>query len=182
MFDEPLSSIAQTKSYLLNKYLLSTLTYGEHNYQLQIGTCLSTENWHFPKVFVSDWLSETNTKKTDVFFNTWDWNEKVGSQEIPGVTGKFSLGVQNEAGKRITEFGQGNALVIANTLFQQETTLQMDITRWLKPNQQKQSKTKQKNNQISLITLFPVENGKALNSQQKQDQEQTMAQIMNSLL
>lgn len=44
VFDEPLSSIAQTKSYLLNKYLLSTLTYGEHNYQLQIGTCLSTEN------------------------------------------------------------------------------------------------------------------------------------------
>ena len=75
------------------------------------------------------------TQKIDVLFIIGDWNAKVGSQEIPGVTGKFSLGVQNEAGKRITKFGQGNALVISNTLFQQETTLQMDITRWLKPNQ-----------------------------------------------
>ena len=48
-----------------------------------------------------------------------DWNEKVGSQEIPGVTGKFGLGVQNETGQRLIEFCQENALVIANTLFQQ---------------------------------------------------------------
>ena len=48
-----------------------------------------------------------------------DWNAKVGSPEIPGVTGKFSLGVQNEAGQRLTVFCQENALVIANTLFQQ---------------------------------------------------------------
>ena len=47
------------------------------------------------------------------------WNAKVGSQEIPGVTGKFGLGVQNETGQRLTEFCQGNTLVIANTLFQQ---------------------------------------------------------------
>ena len=47
-----------------------------------------------------------------------DWNAKVGSQEIPGVTGKFGLRVQNEAGQRLTEFCQENALVIANTLFQ----------------------------------------------------------------
>ena len=47
------------------------------------------------------------------------WNIKVGSQEIPGVIGKFGLGVQNEAGQRLTEFCQENALVIANTLFQQ---------------------------------------------------------------
>ena len=47
-----------------------------------------------------------------------DWNAKVGSQEIPGVIGKFGLGVQNEAGQRLTEFCQENALVIANTLFQ----------------------------------------------------------------
>ena len=47
-----------------------------------------------------------------------DWNAKVGSQEIPGVTGKFGLGVQNEASQRLTEFCQENALVIANTLFQ----------------------------------------------------------------
>ena len=48
-----------------------------------------------------------------------DWNAKVGSQEIPGVTGKFAFGVQNEAGHRLIEFCQENALVIANTLFQQ---------------------------------------------------------------
>ena len=48
-----------------------------------------------------------------------DWNTQVGSEEIPGVTGKFDLGVQNEAGKRLTVFCQENSLVIANTLFQQ---------------------------------------------------------------
>ena len=59
------------------------------------------------------------THKKDVLFITGDWNTKVGSQEIPGVTGKFGLGVQNEAGKRVREFGQENTLVTANTLFQQ---------------------------------------------------------------
>ena len=49
----------------------------------------------------------------------WDWNAKVGSQETPGITGKFGLGVQNEAGQRLIEFCQENAVVIANTLFQQ---------------------------------------------------------------
>ena len=57
--------------------------------------------------------------KKDVLFIIGDWNTKVGSQELPGVTGKFGLGVQNESGQRITEFCQENALVIANTLFQQ---------------------------------------------------------------
>ena len=55
----------------------------------------------------------------DVLFIIGDWNAKVGSQEIPGVTGKFGLGVQNEAGQKLTEFCQENTLVIANTLFQQ---------------------------------------------------------------
>ena len=59
------------------------------------------------------------TPKKDVLFIIGDWNEKAGSQEIPGVTGKFGLGVQNETGQRLTEFCQENALVIANTLFQQ---------------------------------------------------------------
>ena len=59
------------------------------------------------------------TPKKDVFFIIGDWNAKVGSQETPGVTGKFGLGVQNEAGQRLTEFCQKNALVIANKLFQQ---------------------------------------------------------------
>ena len=59
------------------------------------------------------------TPKKDVLFIIGDWNAKVGSREIPGVTGKFGVGVQNEAGQRLTEFGQENAPVIANTLFQQ---------------------------------------------------------------
>ena len=59
-----------------------------------------------------------------------DWNAKAGNQEIPGVTGKFGLGVQNEAGQKLTEFCQENTLVIANTLSTtQEKTLHMDITR-----------------------------------------------------
>ena len=57
--------------------------------------------------------------KKDVLFIIGDWNAKVESQEIPGVTGKFGLGVQNEAGQRLIEFCQENTLVIANTLFQQ---------------------------------------------------------------
>ena len=74
------------------------------------------------------------TPKKDVIFIIGDWNAKVGSQETPGVTGKFGLGVQNEAGQRLTEFCQKNALVIANTLFQQhKRRLYMDITRWSIP-------------------------------------------------
>ena len=59
------------------------------------------------------------TPKKVVLFNIGDWNTKVGSQEIPGVTGKFGLGVQNEAGQRLTEFCQENALVIANAHIKQ---------------------------------------------------------------
>ena len=71
------------------------------------------------------------TPKNDVFFIIGDWNPKVGSQETPRGTGKFGLGVQNEASQRLIEFCQKNPLVTANTLFQwQEKTLYMDITRW----------------------------------------------------
>ena len=63
--------------------------------------------------------SRANTKK-DVLFIIGDWNEKVGSQEIPGVTGKFGLGIQNETEQRVTEFCQENVLVIDHTLFQQQ--------------------------------------------------------------
>ena len=67
---------------------------------------------------IQDLLELTPPK--DVLFIIGDWNAKVGSQEVtPGVTGKFGLGVQNEAGQRLTEFCQEKALVIANTLFQQ---------------------------------------------------------------
>ena len=59
------------------------------------------------------------TPQKDVLFIIWDWKPKVGSQETPGVTGKFGLGIWNEAGQKLIEFCQENALVIANTFFQQ---------------------------------------------------------------
>ena len=59
------------------------------------------------------------TPPKDILFITGDWNAKVGSQETPGVTGKFGPGVQNEAGQRLIEFCKENALIIPNTLFQQ---------------------------------------------------------------
>ena len=65
-----------------------------------------------------------------------DWNAKVGSQEIPGVTGKFGLGVQNEAGQRLTEFCQENTLVIANTLLQQH---KRRLYTWTSPDRQHQN-------------------------------------------
>ena len=58
------------------------------------------------------------TPKKDVLFIIGDWNTKVGSQEIPGVTGKFGLRIQNEAEQQLAEFCQENTMVIANTLFQ----------------------------------------------------------------
>jgi len=69
--------------------------------------------------FYNDLLEHQKKKKikNDVLFIIGDWNAKVGSQGVPGVIGKFGLGVKNEAGQRLTEFCQENALVIANTLF-----------------------------------------------------------------
>ena len=84
--------------------------------------------------------------------------------------GKFSIGVQNEAGQMQTEFCQDNALVIANTLFQQ----------YKDDSMHKHHQTV--NTEIRLIIFFAIENGQALYSQQKQDLELTVAQIMNSLL
>ena len=72
------------------------------------------------------------TPKKDVLFIIGDWNAKVGSQETPGVTGKFGL-VQNEAGRKLTEFCQENALVIANTLFQQH---KRQLYTWTSPDGQ----------------------------------------------
>ena len=69
----------------------------------------------------------------DVFFSIGDWNEKVGSQETPRVTGKFGIGIQNGAGQRRIEFCQENALVIANTLFQQH---KRKLYTWTSPDGQ----------------------------------------------
>ena len=73
------------------------------------------------------------TLKKDILFIIGDWNAKVASRETPGVTGKFGLGMQTEAGQRLIEFCQENSLVIANTLFQQHQRRLMDITRWSTP-------------------------------------------------
>ena len=73
------------------------------------------------------------TTKIDVLFIIGDWNAKVGSQETPGVTGKFGLGIRNETGHRLIEFYQENALVIANTLFQQH---KRRLYTWTSPDSQ----------------------------------------------
>ena len=77
-------------------------------------------------------LSQTHPKK-DVHFIIGDWTAKVRSQETLGVTGKFGLGVQNEAGQRLIEFCQENSLVIANTLFQQH---KRRLYTWISPDGQ----------------------------------------------
>ena len=104
----------------------------------------------------------------DVLFLIVDWNAKVGSQETPDVRGKFGLGIWNEAGQRLIKFCQENALVIANTLFQQH---ERRLYTWTSPD-----------NEIRLIIFFAAKDGEALYSQIKQDKELTVAQVMNSLL
>ena len=79
-----------------------------------------------------------STLKKDVLFIIGDWNAKVGSQETPGVTGKFGLGVQNEAGQRLIEFYQENALVIGKTLFQQH---KRRLYTWTPPDGQYRNQT-----------------------------------------
>ena len=76
------------------------------------------------------------TPKKDVLFTIRDWNAKVGSQKILGVTGRFGLGLQSEAGQRLTEFCQVNTLVIANTLFQQH---KRRLYTWTSPDGQYQN-------------------------------------------
>ena len=92
------------------------------------------------------------TPKNDVLFIIGDWNAEVASQEIPGVTGKFGLGVQNEAEQKLIEFCQENTLVIANTL--KDSTAAHDQV---------------VNTEIWLIIFFAAKDGEVLYSQQKQD-------------
>ena len=80
---------------------------------------------------LQDFLELTPTK--NVLFIIGNWNVKVGGQEIPGVTGNFGLGVQNEAGQRPTQFSRKNTLVIANTLFQQHKRC---LYKWTPPDGQ----------------------------------------------
>ena len=78
------------------------------------------------------------TPKKDVLFIIGDWNAKLGSQETPGVTAKFGLGIQNEAGQRLIEFCQENAMIIANTLFQQH---KRRLYTWTSPDGQHRNQT-----------------------------------------
>ena len=110
------------------------------------------------------------TPQKDVIFIIGDWNAKVGSQWTPGMTGKFGFGVQNEAGQRLIEFCQENTLVIENTLFQQH---KRRLYTWTSPDGQHR-------NQIDYVLCS--QRWTTLYSQQKQDWELTVAQIMSSLL
>ena len=112
--------------------------------------CFQGKPFNIPVIQVYDWGSNANeaevvqfyenlqdllelTPIKNVLFIRGEWNAKVGSQEIPGVTGKFGLGVQNEAGQRLIEFCQENTLVIANTLFQQH---KRRLYTWISPDGQ----------------------------------------------
>ena len=109
------------------------------------------------------------TPKKDVLFIIQDWNAKVRGQETPAVTGKFGLGMRNEARQRLIVLPRkctGHSKHPLPTT--QEKILHMDIT--------------MANTEIRLIIFFAVKHGEALYSQQKQDQKLTVAQIMNSLL
>ena len=108
--------------------------------------------------------------KKDIIFIIGDWNAKVGSQEIPGVTGKFGLGVQNEAEQRLNrvlprEHSGHRKHPVPTT--QEEST----------PGGHQMFST-----EVGLIVFFAAKDGEALYSQQKLDPELTVAQIMNSLL
>ena len=92
------------------------------------------------------------TPKKDVLFIIGDWNAKVGSQETPGITGKFGLGVLNEAEQRLIEFCQENALVITNTLFQQHK------------RRHGHGHHQMANTEIRLIIFFAAKDGEALYS------------------
>ena len=123
-----------------------------------------------------EWFSEDLqdllelTPPKDVLFIIEDWNAKVGSQEIPGITGKFGCEVQNEAGQRIIEFCQKNTLVIANTFFQQH---RKRFYTWTSPDGQHR-------NQIDYILCS--QRWRSSIQSAKTRLELTVAQITNSLL
>ena len=110
------------------------------------------------------------TPPKDVLFIIIDWNAKVGSQETPGVTAKFGFGI---AGQRLIEFCQENTLVIANILFLQNKR---------HGHVPRHGYHQMVNTEIRLIIFFATKDGEALHSQQRQDWEVNVAQIINSLL
>ena len=110
----------------------------------------------------AEWINEDLpdllelTPKKDVLFIIGDWNAKLGSQETPEVTGKFGLGVQNEAGQSLIEFCQENALFIANTLFQQH---KRRLYTWTSPDGQHQNQIDY-SLQPKMETLYTVSKNK----------------------
>ena len=110
------------------------------------------------------------TPKKDILFIIRDWNAKVESQEIPGVTGKFGLRVQNEAGQRLIEFCQKNTPVIANTLFQKH---KRRLYTWTSPEGQHRNQTDY---------ILCSQRWRSSIQSAKKDRELTVAQTMNSLL
>ena len=111
-------------------------------------------------------LLELTSKKKHALFIIGDWIAKVGSQATPEITGKFGLGVQNEAGQRLREHtGHSKHSLPTNT--REDSTHGYHLMA---------------NTEIRLIIFFAAKDGEALHSQQKQDRELTVAQIMNSLL
>ena len=135
---------------IVNKRVLNAVLGGNLKNDRMISVCFQGKSFHITVIsvyFPTSTVEETEvewfyedlqgllelTPKKDVLFIIVDWDAKLGRQEIPGVTGKFGLGVQNKADRRLTEFGQENALVIANTLFQQHKR-QLDT--WTSPDGQ----------------------------------------------
>ena len=113
------------------------------------------------------------TPKEDVLFIIGDWNTKIGSQEIPGVTGKFGLGVQKEAGQRLTDLPREHT---SHSKHPFNNTREDRLSRLTHGHHQ------MVNSEIRLIIFFAAKDGQALYSQQQEDRELTVAQIMNSLL
>ena len=111
------------------------------------------------------------TPPKDVLFIIGDWNAKVGIQETPGLTGKFGIGVQNEAGQRLIVFSREH---IGHSKLPLPTTQEKTL--------HTHGHHQMVNTEIRLIIFFAAKDGEALYSQQKQAQELTAAQIMNSLL
>jgi len=150
---------------LNNDRIISVRSQGKQFNIMVIQACAPTSNAEEAEV---EWFYEDLQK--DVLFIIGDWNAKVGSQETPGVTGKFGLGIQNEARQRLIEFCQENALVIANTLFQQH---KRRLYTWTSLDSQHQ-------NQID-YNLCSQRWRSSIQSA-KTDWELTVAQIMSSLL
>ena len=118
----------------------------------QTSNAKEAEVEHFYKD-LQDLLEQTSKK--DILFLIGDWNAKVGSQEAPGVTGKFGFGIENEAGQRLIEFCQENALVIAKT---SSNNTREDSTH---------GHHQMVDTEIRLIIFFAAKDGEALYSQQK---------------